>query len=257
VEYVIVCVAALIASGLTFFSGFGLGTLLLPTFALFFPLPSAVAMTAVVHLLNNLFKLVLIGRHADRDVVVRFGVPAIAASFAGAYTLVRLAYLEPLLVYEIFGRSCEVTPIRLVIAVLMAVFAVVEVRSDSGRMGFDRRYLPLGGTLSGFFGGLSGHQGALRSAFLIKCGLTKEAFIGSGVVIACVVDVVRIGVYGSRYDFPTFGDRLGLVAVAVAAAFVGAFAGRRLLHQVSMKAVQVIVTVMLLSVAVGLGTGLI
>ena len=27
---------------------------------------------------------------------------------------------------------------------------------------FDRRYLPLGGLLSGFFGGLSGHQGALR-----------------------------------------------------------------------------------------------
>ena len=45
-------------------------------------------------------------------------------------------------------------------------------------------FLAAGGLLSGFLGGLSGHQGALRSAFLIKCGLSKEVFIASGVVIA-------------------------------------------------------------------------
>jgi len=38
-------------------SGFGLGTLLLPVFALFFPLPVAIAATALVHLANNFFKL--------------------------------------------------------------------------------------------------------------------------------------------------------------------------------------------------------
>lgn len=256
-EYLIVCVAALVASGLTFFSGFGLGTLLLPTFALFFPLTSAVAMTAVVHLLNNVFKFALIGRYADRDVVIRFGIPAVLASFAGAYALVLLSHLEPALEYEVFGRPCEVTPIGLVIAVLMVVFAVVEVRPAGGRFGFGRRYLPLGGLLSGFFGGLSGHQGALRSAFLIKCGLTKEAFIASGVAIACVVDLVRIGVYGAKYDFLSLGGQVPLVVAAVVAALFGALAGRRLLHKVSMRVVQIIVAVMLLAVAVGLGTGLI
>ncbi len=35
--YFIVAAVALLASGLTLFSGFGLGTLLLPAFALFFP----------------------------------------------------------------------------------------------------------------------------------------------------------------------------------------------------------------------------
>ncbi|MCR4297043.1 MAG: sulfite exporter TauE/SafE family protein, partial [Elusimicrobia bacterium] len=51
--YLIICAVALIASGLTFFSGFGLGTLLLPAFSLFFPIREAVALTAVVHALNN------------------------------------------------------------------------------------------------------------------------------------------------------------------------------------------------------------
>ena len=257
VDYVIICIAALIASGLTFFTGFGLGTLLLPTFALFFPLPSAVAMTAIVHLLNNVFKFFLIGRHTDKDTVIRFGIPAILASFLGAYALIRLATADPLLSYEFAGRICEITPARLVIAFLMAAFALVEVGSTKGQIKIDKKYLPLGGLLSGFFGGLSGHQGALRSAFLIKCGLSKEAFIASGVAIACFVDIARIGVYGAKYDFLSLGDRVPLVAAAVVAAFVGAFVGRQILHKVSVRVVQTIVAVMLLAISVGLGAGII
>jgi len=257
IDYVVVCTAALIASGLTFFSGFGLGTLLLPAFALFFPLPSAVAMTAVVHLLNNLFKLALVGKHADKQVVVRFGGPAILAAFAGAMALVRLSDLEPLYVYRLAGGVREVTPVGLVVAVLMVLFALVEVGPASRKLVFGRKFLPLGGVLSGFFGGLSGHQGALRSAFLLQCGLSKEAFIASGVAIACVVDVVRIVVYGANYDFLALGDRVPLVAAAVLAAFVGALIGRRLLTKVSLQTVQVIVAVMLLFIAAGIATGVI
>jgi hypothetical protein len=90
IEYITICTVALLASGLTLFSGFGLGTILMPVFALFFPLPLAIASTAVVHLSNNLFKLLLLGRHADRGVVIRFGIPALVfaavlAAFLGAF----------------------------------------------------------------------------------------------------------------------------------------------------------------------------
>ena len=61
------------------------------------------------------------------------------------------------------------------------------------------KYIPLGGALSGFFGGLSGQQGALRSAFLIRTGLNKETFIGTSVVSAVVVDVSRLIVYGVTF----------------------------------------------------------
>lgn len=47
-EYVLVAVAALSISTLTLYSGFGLGTLLMPVFALFFPVEVAVVATAVV-----------------------------------------------------------------------------------------------------------------------------------------------------------------------------------------------------------------
>jgi len=36
VQYIVLCLAALAASGLTLFSGFGLGTLLMPVFAIYF-----------------------------------------------------------------------------------------------------------------------------------------------------------------------------------------------------------------------------
>ena len=82
--YVIVCLVALGASFLTLFSGFGLSTLLMPAFALFFPLETAIAMTAVVHLANNVFKLVLVGRKVDKEVLLKFALPGIATAFVGA-----------------------------------------------------------------------------------------------------------------------------------------------------------------------------
>jgi hypothetical protein len=49
------------------------------------------------------------------------------------------------------------------------------------------------------FGGLSGHQGALRSALLLQAGQIREAFITSGIVIAVMIDVARLGMYASRF----------------------------------------------------------
>jgi hypothetical protein len=86
-EYVIVCIAALLASGLTLFSGFGLGTLLMPVVAILSPLEIAIAITAVVHFTHNLFKLALMGHHADRSILLKFGIPAVIAAFIGAALL--------------------------------------------------------------------------------------------------------------------------------------------------------------------------
>jgi uncharacterized membrane protein YfcA len=105
VELLIVCIAALLASTPTLFSGFGLGTLLMPVVALFFPLELAIAMTAVVHLANNLFKLGLLGRKADRSVLLKFGLPGIAAAFVGALLLLYLGDTEPIYEYAAFGRN--------------------------------------------------------------------------------------------------------------------------------------------------------
>jgi hypothetical protein len=254
-EYLAVCTAALISSGLTLFSGFGLGTLLMPVFALFFPVEIAIGLTAIVHFLNNLFKLALLGRHADKTVVVKFGLPAIVAAFAGAKLLTWLSVLAPLAAYEAAGHHFVIQPVKLVVAVLLTVFALFEVAPRLEKISFDRKYLPLGGILSGFFGGLSGNQGALRSAFLLRSGLSKESFIASGVVVACLVDATRISVYGSHFLAAGGMQNLPLLALATLSAFLGAFAGSRLLKKVTMRGIQVLVSIMLFGIAAALAAG--
>jgi uncharacterized membrane protein YfcA len=259
VDYLIICLVALAASGITLFSGFGLGTVLMPAFALFFPLPVAIAATAVVHLANNLFKLFLVGAAADMRVVLRFSLPAAVAALAGAGLLVYFSGFDALVEYTIAGSSFTVTPIKLTIGLLIVAFAALELSPRFSAVALPPRYLPLGGLLSGFFGGLSGNQGALRSAFLIKAGLAKEAFVATGVVSAVIVDMVRLTVYGASFytaRFTTLPEEvLGLVGAASLAAFLGAFTGARLLRKVTLRTVQLIVAVCMMGVGAGLATG--
>ena len=256
-NYLIICLAAFLVSGLTQFSGFGLGTLLLPVMALFFPIDLAIALTAVVHALNNLFKCWLLGRHADGAVVLKFGLPAILAALLGARLLLYQSDLQPLLSYQILGREAQIMPVKLVVAVLMVVFALLELAPRRAPLALTPRYLPLGGVVSGFFGGLSGHQGALRSAFLIRAGLTKEGFIATGVVISVMVDIPRIIMYGVSLPGLHLADNRLLLAAVVLAAFGGAWLGNRLLTKVTLRLVQLLVTLMLFGIAAALGSGLI
>lgn len=252
----VVCSAALLASLLTLFSGFGLGTLLLPVLALFFPVPVAIALTAVVHLLNNLFKLLLLGKFAKRQVVALFGVPALLGALVGASLLLALAQLPVLVTYRFLGVQRGILPVKVAVALLMIGFVFLEMLPRFRNLAFQPRYLPLGGSLSGFFGGLSGHQGALRSAFLINCGLSKEEFLGTGVVIACLVDGARIAVYGSRFASAGIGENGVLLVAATLSAFFGAWLGSRFLHKVTVQAIQLLIATLLFGIAVGLATGI-
>ena len=256
-ELIILSLAALGTSLLTFFSGFGLGTILMPVFAIFFPVDLAIALTGVVHFLNNLFKLSLIGWKADRQTAIRFGIPAFLAAIAGAYVLIQASDLEPFYEYAIGDKVYSITPVKLIIAVLLIFFALMEVMPSFKSLQFGKDKLIVGGLLSGFFGGLSGHQGALRSAFLIKSKLSKEAFIATGIVIACIVDISRLGVYYTRFSHGMLKENLTLILAATLSAFAGAYLGNRLLKKVTMRTVQLIVTVMLVALSLALGVGIV
>ena len=254
--------ASAVAALLTLYSGFGLGTLLLPVFALLLGrVAVAIAATAVVHLANNLFKLGLVAKHARWGVVARFGVTAALASFAGAALLARISGLPVWVRYTLGARVCEITPLDLVIAGLMLAFALLELLPSLRALSFSPRLLPLGGVLSGFFGGLSGHQGPLRSAFLIRCGLSKEEFVGTGAVCAVIVDTVRLLVYGWLFHGRSFQAVLDsgqghLVALGVASAFLGSWLGTRWLKKITLDTVQRIVGALLILMALGIGSGI-
>lgn len=256
IEYITICFFSLLGSGLTFFSGFGLGTILVPVFALFFPLEIAISLTAIVHFLNNLFKLFLVGKNASRSVVIRFGIPAILFAFLGAYLLTVISGVQPLISYSFLSKTADVTWVKLIIGLLLAFFALVDLIPSLSKVNFSQKYMPLGGALSGFFGGLSGNQGALRSAFLIRANLSKEQFIATGVIIAVLIDLSRLTIYAA--DLSKQYDKLDylLLTLAVLSAFLGAYAGNKLLKKVTIRFLQSFVAIMLLVFSILLMTGI-
>lgn len=256
-DYFVICLAALLGSGLTFFSGFGLGTILVPVFAIFFPIEIAIALTAVVHFLNNLFKLSLVGRFADVNIVLRFGIPAVFAALLGAYFLEFLAHLKPLFQYSIFDFKMEIMPINLIIAILIVFFVLFDYIPKFANLQFDKKHLSVGGILSGFFGGISGNQGALRSAFLMKTNLKKEAFIATGVVIACLIDFFRLLIYSKDLFKVRYEINYYLLVAATLSAFVGAFFGSKLIKKVTLQSIQTLTAILLIFLALLLGFGLI
>ena len=261
-SYIIIILTSLIVAILTFFSGFGLGTLLLPVFALFFPLDVAVAATAIVHLLNNVFKVFLVGKKAHLKTVLIFGLPAILFSFLGALLLNYLSEIQPIYQYNLGEKICKIEIIKIVIALLLIVFAFFELNSKLRELTFNRKFLILGGSLSGFFGGLSGQQGALRSAFLSKIGLDKEQFVGTSVVTSVLVDISRLLVYGLYFlknDVSVFQDNtiVLLIIFGTVSAFVGSIVGMKLLKKVTFKTMQIFIGVLLIIVGVLMGFGII
>jgi uncharacterized protein len=254
-EILIIAFTAFLAASLTLFSGFGLGTLLMPVVALFFPVEVAIGITAVVHLANNLFKLGLVGGQADFQVVLRFGIPAVLAALVGAALLGWLGELQPLVEYTVAGREVAIMPLKLIIGGLILGFVVMELSPAFAALSFDARLLPLGGCVSGFFGGLSGNQGAFRSMFLLKAGLTKEQFVATGVVLAVIVDLARVPIYGVAFFNGERAMDYRLMAVACLAAFAGSFLSARLMKKLTIRFIQILVSFLLVTVALGLIAG--
>ena len=254
-DILIISIIAFIVAILTFFSGFGLGTILTPVMMIFFPVEVAIALAGIVHFSNNVFKLFLVGKKFDKEVLLRFGIPAVVFAFIGAMLLVKIPNVQPIYSYELFEKTFEIFLMKMIVAIFMLFFAIIDLIPYFNNLQFDKKKLPIGGALSGFFGGLTGAQGALRSAFLIRANLSKEAFVGTTVVISTFVDFTRLGVYSSRILSLDLKENMPMLICATLSAMTGAFIGNKLLKKVTLKFLQISVATLLIVISIGLGLG--
>ncbi len=255
--YLLPAFVAFIASILTFFSGFGLGTILTPVFALFYPLDVAIGLTAIVHFLNNVFKFGLMKNHIQWKVIFLFGIPAFIAAAFGAFVLHRLSEVDSFIQFEVFNVSIETSYLQLIIGGLILFFALIELVPKLKSVQLNEKFLIPGGVLSGFFGGLSGHQGALRSAFLIKAINSKQAFVATGIAIALLVDITRIPIYLQQSVGVYVLSEWLILLITLSAALIGAILGRFLLQKVTIAILQQIVGWLLLTIGFSIAFGLI
>ncbi len=95
----------------------------------------------------------------QKNLILRFGLPAAAAAFAGAMALGYVSHSEEIIRYTLGSRTASVTTVKLAIAVLIFAFALSKLLPSLR----NKKYLILGGILSGFFGG--GHSASGSDSF--------------------------------------------------------------------------------------------
>ena len=210
IEYlVLVALGAFIAAALTVPAGFGLSTVLTPLVLLLIPPHEAIAVVAIVHGAHNAGKLALLWENVDLEAFKRYGVWLILGSVVGALLQSRVPQ-RPLLV--ILGIALIVLP-ALTLSEKWTGYMMPESNDRVGGFG------------SGFMGGLSGHQGALRAMFLSRRISNKMSYAATASILALCVDLSRIPVYLFYRSEEVF-SHYGLTVVLVISALLGARLGK-------------------------------
>ena len=254
---ILIGLVSLIASFLTFFSGFGLGTLLLPVFTLFFPVEIAIGLTGIVHLLNNIFKTLLIGNKINWKVSSQFGIPSVIGAIIGSLTLIYIVDIFSAFSYNIYNYELNTSLLKIVMGILIFSFTMLELIPNKKPFDNNLKNTITGGMLSGFFGGISGHQGAIRTLFLVRYNLSKESFIATGISIALAIDLTRLPIYFSNYKTHKINDYHDLILIAIISAFTGAIIGKITLNKIRLNILHRIISFCLIIFSILFSTGII
>lgn len=234
-EIISITVLSFIANIVGTVSGFGVGTIMTPILLLFLPFGQTILLVCILHWFHDIFKLFFFRLGIDWRLFLYFGLPTIVASFLGALL---------------------VTPDQSVMLTsLLGLFLIFSV----GMMyAVDKFQIPnnwvtgmVGGLLSGFFAGIFGIRGAVRSIFMAAFDLHKATFIGTTGAISLLLDSTRLGVYlwdGIRIE----QSLVWSFALFIPASFFGAYIGSLVVHRIPQKHFRAVVSVFLLLVGVKL-----
>jgi uncharacterized membrane protein YfcA len=197
-------IVAIISGGVAALSGFGIGSLLTPVLATAVGMKVAVAAVSLPHFVATCVRLWGLRKHVDRRVLFHFGILSAVGGMLGA----------------LFQSKSNSPALSLVFAALLLFAGVSGLAGWSERMHFGRGTAWLAGALSGFFGGIVGNQGGIRSAALMGFQLSKESLVATATATGVLVDTARMPVY-----LATQGRALIPVATYIVLATVGCLIG--------------------------------
>ncbi|MAV60375.1 MAG: hypothetical protein CND89_00495 [Marine Group II euryarchaeote MED-G38] len=219
-DIIIIFFGVIFASALTVPAGFGLSTMLTPIALLFMSPHEAVTVVAIVHVIHNGAKYISLRDYVDFKAVKHYGVWLIIGSILGA----------------VLNNNVSQKPLLAVIGICLVILPILTLSERWTNYKIPEANDRIGGFGSGFMGGLSGHQGALRAMFLTRRLRDKMNYAATASILALCVDLSRIPVYlFFRYD--DIMEYLELTIILVIAALIGVNIGKRWLE--SMKNIWV------------------
>lgn len=218
----------------------------------YYPPELAIALTGFVHFVNSALKSAL-NRSVNWKIVLVFGLPSLLAAVIGSVLLTSLSN-KTLILFDLTETllTRPVSLLKFIIGFFMMSFSILELTLKGKSSALP---LWLGGALSGFMGGLSGHQGALRSVFLMNRVGEVSAFVSTAAFIGLMTDVSRNSIYLVTLNWGTV-DIPQLVLTVIAAA-AGVLIGTRLLKKITFGFIQTVVSIGLFLLGSATVTGLI
>ena len=195
---------AIVAGAVAAVSGFGIGSLLTPFLMLKMPAPQAVAIVAIPHIWATSLRLFQLRKEIDWPTFRQFGIASAIGGLAGAAA-------QPLL-----GS----TGLTLAMALLLVLAGGAELARKPLPLPHSPPWRMAEGMLSGFFGGLVGNQGGIRSAALLGLALEPRVLVATATATAMLVDCARVPVY-----LLSAGDVLGAAVPLWGAGIVGVTLG--------------------------------
>lgn len=216
-------------------TGFGIGSILTPLFALRLDPKLAVAAVTIPHFAATFLRFWLLRAHLDRRLLATFGAASAAGGLAGALLHARLASPG---VTACFG-------------LLLIATGAGQLSGLAARLRFGRRGGFLAGMLSGFFGGLAGNQGGIRSGALLSLDrpISKETFVAVATAAGVIVDLARMPVYAATESAGLWQAR-GAILLACAGTLAGTVFGRRALAAVPERVFRSAVAALVLALGV-------
>jgi len=215
-QYIVLILVTLATSVVTLFTGFGVGTIMMPVMALFFDVKVAIFLAAIVHFFNNMSRIALYRLEINWKIIQRFGVVSIIGAFAGSYAQI---YLDSVW-------------LKVGVGLFLTTYALLSLIPNNVKLELPNSVDFIGSFLSGLIGGLIGNQGAIRSLYLLNYGLEKKELIVSSALIAVIIDSTRIPVYAYTH-FHYLQDNIVLLSLIVLSAILGTVVGSRILPKVS------------------------
>ena len=206
--------ATFFAAALTVPAGFGLATMITPIVFLWLEPHEAVVVVGIVHGSHNAWKLKVLRSSVDYSAVRRYGWAMVVGALLGAA----------------LNTAVEADPLLLIVGVALVVLPLLSMSERWTNVRLPEAEDRIGGFGSGFFGGLTGHQGALRAMFLQKRLPNKTEYAATAAVLALVVDVTRVPVYVALEGWQIL-DAGWLIVGLVLAAVLGVQLGKRWLKK--------------------------
>ena len=210
-------------------AGFGIGSFLIPLVSVQTGTKIAIALVSLPHFLGTSVRFWLLKNKVNRKILVRFGLLSAIGGLTGA--LLHSFFVSDLL--------------QIIFAVMLISAGILGILQVTERVRLGNIGAAIAGLTSGFFGGLVGEQGGIRSVALLNFSVEKEAFIATATATGLIVDAVRMPVYFIS-GFDQVSQFLLILILSCVAVVAGTLAGNLVLKRISEESFKRIVSLLVL-----------